>query len=235
MMRGVLLLTLALAAPAASQNADPASPPVPVVRAVPMLPPSHPSPPRAERVEAVDIPQAAKDAGHNGSAKYIATVGADGKLIALTLAESSMSPAIDAAVKARAETLWYSAATDKAGNKVEGTVEVRIGYARHDADSPGGGIATYTCGDLVREWDWFTAANAGRRKLFWLWNAYTSLPSIIAMQDGVMQNAEERVASRKARETMWAKLIKRCRKTPERLMLDEVDQPVAYANLVNSF
>lgn len=34
---------------------------------------------------------------------------------------------------------------------------------------------------------------------------------------------------------MWAKLIKRCRKTPARLMLDEVDQPVDYANLVNSF
>lgn len=195
----------------------------------------HPRTARAERVRTVDIPQAAKDAGHNGTASFTATVGKDGQLVALTLKQSSMSPAIDAAVEAKARSLRYTPATDADGKSIEGTVDVVASYARHDSDSPGGGIATYTCGDLVREWDWFTAANAGRRKLFWLWNAYTSLPSIIAMQDGVMQNAEERMASRTARETMWAKLIKRCRKTPERLMLDEVDQPVAYANLVNSF
>lgn len=235
MMRRALLLTLALAAPVAAQQAEPAPPRAPVVRAVPMVPPDYPSPPSFDRIRNLDIPQADKVEGHNGSAKFIATVGADGKLISLILAESSMSPAIDAAVKARAETLWYRAGTDKDGNKVQGTVEVRGGYARHDGDSPGGGIATYTCGDLVREWDWFTAANAGRRKLFWPWNAYTSLASIIAMQDGVIQNAEQRLSSRKAREKMWAALIKRCRKTPVKLMLEEVDEPVAYANLVNSF
>lgn len=146
-----------------------------------------------------------------------------------------MSPAIDAAVKARAETLRYFPATDKDGNKVQGTVDVSMTYARHDADSPGGGIATYTCGDLVREWDWFTAANAARRKLFWPHNAYTSLTSIEAMRQGTTPSREDRLAARAMREVMWAKLIKRCRKKPSRLMLEEVDQPGAYANLVNSF
>ncbi len=237
MMRGALLLALAMAAPSAAQQAVPlpAPAPAPSIRAVPMPPRSHPEPVRFERPKAVDIPQAAKDEGHNGTATYIARVGADSKLITLELKESSGSAAIDDAARKRAETLWYLAATDKAGKPVEGTADIRMSYARHDKDSPGGGIETYTCGDLVREWDWFSAANAGRRKLFWPHNAYTSLPSIIAMQDGVMQNAEQRLFSRKASETMWAKLIKRCRKAPGRLMLDEVDQPVAYANLVNSF
>jgi len=144
-------------------------------------------------------------------------------------------------VRQRAETLWYLAATDKpgkagkAGKAAEGTIDGRLSYARHDSDSPGGGIVTYTCGDLVREWDWFTAANAGQRKLFWPHIADTLLAAMMAMQDGVTQSAEQRLSSRKAGEKMWATLIKRCRKAPERLMPGEVDQPVAYANLGNSF
>ena len=239
MVRGALLLALAFAAPSAAQMAVPVPVPVPVpapnVRAVPMPPRSHPEPVRFQLAKTADIPQAAKDEGHNGTATYIARVGADSKLIALELKESSGSAAIDDAVRKQAESLWYLAATDKAGNAVEGAVDVRLSYARHDSDSPGGGIETYTCGDLVREWDWFTAANAGRRKLFWPHNAYTSLASMMAMQDGVTQSAEQRLSSRKARETMWAALTTRCREAPEQLMLDEVDQPVAYANLVNSF
>lgn len=231
MRRGVLVLLALAASPLAAQQSVPAPP----VRSVPMPPERNPRPASAQRIAAVDIPQAAKDEGHNGSATYTATVGADGKLIALALKESSMSPAIDAAVKARAEMLRYSAATDKDGTRVEGSVDVRAGYARHDKDSPGGGIESYTCGDLVREWDWFTAANTGRRKLFWPHNAYTSLTSIEAMRQGEVPSRETRLAARTEREKMWAKLIKRCRKTPGRLMLDEVDQPVAYANLVNSF
>lgn len=200
-----------------------------------MLAERNPRPARAERVRTVDIPQAAKDAGHNGTAVYTATVGADGQLAALTLKQSSMSPAIDEAVKARAQKLYYFAATDKDGNKVEGTVDVVASYARHDKDSPGGGIESYTCGDLVREWDWFTAANAGRRKLFWPQNAYTSLTSVGQLLAGERPSREARLAARAEREEMWAKLIKRCRKSPARLMLEDVDQPVEYANLVNSF
>ncbi len=235
MMRGALLLALAIAAPSAAQQAVPAPPPAPVARSVPMLLPNHPEPARAERVKVIDIPQAAKDQGYNGTATYVASVDADGKLIALALKESSGSPAIDDAVRKRAETLWYLAPIDKAGARIAGTVEVHMSYARHDKDSPGGGIETYTCGDLVREWDWFTAANAQRRKLFWPHNAYTSLTSIESMRQGVTPSREARLEARATREAMWAKLIKQCRKTPARLMLDEVDHPQAYADLVNSF
>lgn len=87
----------------------------------------------------------------------------------------------------------------------------------------------------MREYDWFTAANAGRRKLFWPENAYTSLTSVGQLLSGQRPSGEQRLAARKEREKMWAKLIKRCRRTPGRLMLDEVDQPVDYASLVNSF
>ncbi len=240
MVRGALLAALALLAiPASAQQADPAPEPplllAPLPPGRPMLAPRHPQRASAQNVKAVDIPQAAKDAGHNGKATYTATVGPDGRLIALVVKHSSMSPAIDAAVKARVEQLFFYPATDKDGNRVEGTVDVSMSYARHDSDSPGGGIETYTCGDLVREYDWFTAANAGQRKLFWPENAYTSLTSVMQLQAGERPSGEARMAARKERETMWAKLIKRCRTTPERLMLEEVDLPADYANLVNLF
>jgi len=228
-MRRALVTVLALlAAPVGAQQADRAP------RIAPP-PPPYPREARAEGVKTVDIPQAAKDAGHNGRATFTVTVGADGSMIALVLKESSMSPAIDAAAKAQAERLRYFPATDKDGNRVEGTVNVSIAYARYDSRSPGGGIETYTCGDLVREWDWFTAANAGRRKLFWPMNAYTSLTSVQAMQQGITPSPESRQMVRAQREKMWAKLIKRCRKQTARLMLEEVDRPQIYANLVNSF
>lgn len=235
MRLGALSFLVLAASPLAAQDTAPPTP-APTVKVAPALSTArHPQWARAERVRTVDIPLAAKDAGHNGTATYTVTVGADGQLVALTLKQSSMSPAIDAAVKARAETLRYSPATDKDGRPVEGTIDVRMEYARHDKDSPGGGIETYTCGDLVREWDWFTAANAGRRKLFWPHNAYTSLTGIDAMRAGEWPSRQARLAERATREKMWAKLIKRCRKTPARLMLAEIDEPLAYANLVNSF
>jgi TonB family protein len=245
---GLMMLTVPAAAQESKADLPPAPAPAPApgpepapgnrkigtdFLSVPV--PRHPQRARAQTVKGVDILQSAKDAGHNGRATYTATVGADGKLIALTLKESSMSPAIDEAVRARAEGLYYFPATDKDGNKVEAMVDVAFGYARHDADSPGGGIEDYTCGDLVREWDWFTAANAQRRKLFWPHNAYTSLTTIETMRKGQTPDPKARLALRQQREEMWVKLIDRCRKTPERLMLKEVDQPDAYANLVNSF
>lgn len=237
-LRGLVALLALAASPIAAQDAVPPAPRAPDIRVVPALrmpPERNPRPAQAERVRTVDIPQAAKDEGHNGSASYTATVGADGKLIALILEESSMSPAIDEAVKARAQTLHYFPATDKDGKKIEGTVLVVASYARHDKDSPGGGIESYTCGDLVREWDWFTDANAGRRKLFWPHNAYTSLTSIEGMRSRISPDRKSMLESRQKREKMWAALIKRCRKAPAKLMLDEVEEPQAYANLVNSF
>lgn len=240
-MRGAAILAAALvASPLAGQQVAPPPPPperaAPDIQVVPVAPaPRHPRPASAVGLKTVDIPQAAKDAGHNGTASYTATIGADGQLIALTLKQSSMSHAIDAAVEAKARSLRYTPATDKDGTPTQGTVNVVASFARHDGDSPGGGIKSYTCGDLVREWDWFTAANAPRRKLFWPHNAYTSLTTIEAMRAGVTPDPRTRLTNRQQREAMWAALIKRCRKTPARLMLEEVDQPQAYANLVNSF
>ena len=80
-----------------------------------MPPRGHPEQVRFQRARTADIPQAAKDEGHNGPATYVARAGADSKLIALEIQERSGSAAIDDAVRQRAETLWYLDATDRAG------------------------------------------------------------------------------------------------------------------------
>ena len=189
---------------------------------------------KAERVRTVDIPQWAKDEGHNGRALYSATVSANGELIALELVQSSMSSAIDEAVKARAQTLKYEPATDKEGNPVEGKVNIWMEYARFDKDSPGGSINDYTCGEMVRELDWFAAANSERDTVFVPQLSYILLGSLVRMENGQNVDAATMDADINARLVMWAELVERCRKTPESLLLDEVDHPEMYRKQVDS-
>lgn len=245
MMRGALLtVLLALTAPAAAQQAETA--PAPEAQRADPAPPSNvtfiPGPPpgasfwaQRERVKTVDIPQWAKDAGHNGSATYKATVGADGKLVSLDLMVSSLSDAIDAAVKARAETLSYAPATDKDGNPTSGPVLVRMSYARYDKDSPGGGIETYTCGDLVREYDWFNAAHDGLLTGFAPRTAFHTLGVRWRMEQRLPLDDASIDADIEARIESWPLLLERCREFPDRLLLSEIEYPETYQRLVDSY
>ncbi len=229
----ILVALLALAPPAAAQSQDGGA--AQVDRIVPVPARSNPSAARVARLGPLDIPQEAKDAGHNGAATWTATVGADGKLVDLTLKRSSNSPAIDAAARAMAESAHYFPATDREGHKVEGSVDVRLEYARWNKESPGGGLDTYRCGDLVRETDWFADANAGTIKIFALENFFVSQPSLMAMQEGAIWSRTEREQSRAKRGKEWVGLIRQCRKTPDRAFLDLVDNRAFYRRLVESF
>jgi len=235
MMRGALLAALALAAvPATAQQAEPA--PHTNVTVVPA--PKEQSPvrfPQVKRVRTVDIPQWAKDEGHNGRAVYTATIAPDGTLIALELKESSGSVAIDAAVKARAETLWYRAGTDAAGNPVQSKTPVWMEYARHDKDSPGGGIDTYTCGDLVREYQWYSAANAAPQSPFLPQLIYVALRTFVRLEQGEPVDLPIMDADSAERRPMWTALLERCRKDPERLMLDEIDYPETFRREIEKY
>ena len=189
---------------------------------------------KAEPVRTVDIPQWAKDEGHNGRALYSATVGANGELISLDLIQSSISSAIDEAVKVRAQALIYEPATDKEGNPVEGKVNVWMEYARFDKDSPDGSIDTYTCGDMVRELDWFVAANVERDKMFVPQLSYLVLGSLARMENGENVDVATMDADIETRLAMWAKVVERCHKAPKTLLLDQVYHQEMYRNQVNS-
>ncbi|MGX7925374.1 TonB family protein [Tsuneonella sp. HG094] len=204
------------------------------VRVVPTVARRHPSEATATGRK-VDIPQAAKDAGHNGSVTWQVSVGEDGKAAGYTLIDTSHSPAIDATAREWAERAYYLPALDAQGAKVAGTARVLLSYARWDRRSPGGGLDDYTCADLVREADWFAAANRGERAIFWLENAYTSLPGLRAIERGEPFSRQQREASYARREKEWQKVIGRCRKAPDRPFLEQVDDAQFYRSIVESF
>lgn len=239
-MRGAALLVTLAAGPLAAQDEPPAPPAERDVASnltvVPPPPPGRSFWARAETVKRVDIPQWAKDAGHNGYATYIASVGADGKLAALELKVSSRSEAIDAAVRARAEALAYQPATDKDGNPAAGPAIVRMGYARFDAMSPGGGIETYTCSDLVREHDWYHAANADNDLASFAPEEAYVLVGVnrLLAQPRKVTDAELDAEVARLRQ-MWGALLELCRTAPERLMLEEVDHPEAYRQQLEKY
>lgn len=228
MRRALATALVLLAGPLAAQQAEPE--PSPFVTIVPA--PGEGGMfrfPRVEPVKTVDIPQWAKDEGHNGRAVYRATISPDNTLVGLELMQSSGSAAIDAAVKARAETLWYKAGTDPAGKPIESRIPVAMEYARHDKDSPGGGIETYTCGDLVREFEWYMAANVDSATPFLPQLIYVGLRTYLRLEQGEPVDVPIMDADADERRPMWQALLERCRNAPQRLMLDEVDYPETFS------
>lgn len=230
---GSLIALLILAPPASAQTQDGAAKQAEIV--LPAPPRSNPSPARVARIGALDIPQAAKDAGHNGTVIWTATIGADGKLADLALKRSSNSPAIDAAARAAIESAYLFPATDREGNKIEGTADVRLDYARWNPSSPGGGLEDYLCSDLVRETQWFAKANAGKPGIFRLENYFVSYPTLASLQAGTVPSPEERKKIRAEREADWADLLRTCRKQPDRRFLDMVEDPEFFREMVGTF
>lgn len=235
MVKRATLVVLALvASPLAAQQAVPAPQSPLLVVPAPATQSRYRSP-QVERVKTVDIPQWAKDEGHNGLAVLVATIAPDNRLIALELKQSSGSAAIDAAVRERAENLWYRAGTDTDGNPVESRWSIHMEYARWDKDSPGGGLQTYTCTDLVREHDWFMSVEIERPIPFYPMALYLTAGPIWRMEQGIDVDIASADAEIEARREQWSLLLERCRRNPQRLVLEEVDYPELYARLVDSY
>lgn len=239
-VRAAAILALALAAPAARQQAVPvAAPPEtpaqPNVIVVPAPPSRAAFGAPAERVKTVDIPQWAKDAGHNGGATYIAQLDAEGRLRSVKISRSSGSPAIDEAVRTRAQNLAYRSARDAGGNPIAGPAIGGMSYARWDRNSPGGGIATYSCGDLVREHDWFFEANAGKPFPFAPKAMFYRAVTQARIESGGVSDDETFDAEMAQRDALWDELLASCRKTPTRLMLDIVDHRDVYQRLMDKY
>ncbi|WP_260580563.1 energy transducer TonB [Sphingopyxis sp. PET50] len=237
------LLAFACAA-AAAQNSGEAPPPdgeaaKPAVgmRSVPRVQmPLHPR--RAEifrRTKVIDIPQWAKDAGHNGSVTYRVVVTADGAADKVQLIGSSGSTAIDQAALGAIRSASFVPATDKDGNPVAGMTSVYSKYTRWEDESRGG-IRDYRCGDLIREYDWFREAhgNAGP-PYFALENYYVSR-DMLANVEGV--DRRDRKAVEKQREKYtgeWLGVVEGCRKTPGALLLDKIKDPQSFQDMAGSF
>jgi len=180
---------------------------------------------QVKRVKSVDIPQWAKDEGHNGRATFAATVGADGQLASLELVKTSGSEAVDEAVEQRARSLEYRPAIDADCKPARGNVRVTMAYARFDKDSPGGGLSDYTCEHMLREYDWFSRAKAAGNRVFIPQLAFVIAGTMVRFERGEDLSPAMMDSEAEKRNAMWETLVERCRTTPGTLLLDEIDYP----------
>ena len=228
------LLLAAFAMQVAQPAASASTPPKPNALVIPGPSSCRSLWPKVKRVKTVDIPQAAKDEGHNGRAAYSVVVDADGEVVALYLVISSGSVAIDKAVKERAQELDYSPAIDENCDPTQGSVRVSMEYARFDKESPGGGLDGYSCGDMLREQDWYEASKADSKRAFIPKLAYLVTGSLVRMEQGENLDAAMMDAELAKRTKMWGALVERCRASPDTLLLDEVEHPAMYRRQVDN-
>ena len=87
---------------------------------------------------------------------------------------------------------------------------------------------------MVRELDWFAAANAESGRAFVPQLAYVVLGSMLRMENGGNVDSASMDVDIEARLQMWTALVERCRKAPEKLLLDEVDHAEMYRHQVDS-
>lgn len=229
-VRVALGLLAIIVTSAASAEEEPTKlPPI-----VPMVSPKHPSQPRILDRKPLDIPQSAKDEGHNGRATYWVGISPDGKLDGIQLFESSGSDAIDDATMNAIIAATFSYGTRKDGTPSFDQIKIWMEYARWDNDSVGGGLDDYRCADLTKEYDWFTKAN-GKNKIFALQNFYVSR-DMLANVENVDRSDRKAVEKQRAKYTKeWLGLIKTCRKAPDALLLDKVKDPKTFRMWVESF
>lgn len=224
MRTGIALSVLAaLASATASADEKRASMPP----AIPVLKPQNPLPARIFKPKPIDIPQWAKDEGHNGRATYWVSVTPDGKLDAFQLFESSGSKAIDDAVMAAITSATFLYGTNKDGSASFDQIKVSLGYGRWNKYSLGGGIDDYRCSNLIKEYDWFTKANDSK-KIFALQNIYVSRDLITNVEhvDPADHKAMDKQLAKYTKE--WMGLVKSCRKAPNALLLEKVKDPETF-------
>lgn len=195
----------------------------------------HPRPARFDGLQAIDIPQWAKDAGHNGRAVYRVTAGADGRITAITLHDSSRSAAIDEAALKSIQSAAFRHATDREGNPVAAVLYIFRPFSRWDDGSPGGGLDTYRCADLTREYDWFGKAfhNLGS-PTFALEDFYVRLNVRADKEKGGRRDPAAVSKQIGKSRAQWLGIVKACRKEPDTPLLDKIDDAAGFRALVES-
>ena len=230
------LLLAAFAQNTAPPDAEPtpASPSATLVIPAPSVTSCRSLWPKVKREKSVDIPQWAKDEGHNGRASVSVTVDPDGSVAAIDLVKTSGSDAINKAVMERARQLEYSPAIDAECQPTRAAVRVTMQYGRFDKDSPGGGLDGYTCGYMLREYDWFVAAKGDGNALFIPQFTYVISGSLVRLEQGEDMTSSMMDAEAEKRVKAWDAVVERCRKAPDTPLLDEIDFPAMYRKQVDN-
>jgi TonB family protein len=153
-------------------------------------------------------PEAAAQAGQFGDLVLSGIIGPDGKLHEAKITQSSRSAILDAAALAAVPTMLFEPAKDADGKPLSVPANLPFEYLATDFHGPRG-LAHYQCTQFVRDYDWWYRAWPADKQD----RVYKTLRGFAAVND-LHSGKTSDFASE------WKDAIERCRKAPDRLMLD---------------
>lgn len=155
-------------------------------------------------------PEAAKSAGEFGEVVLSGIIGEDGKFAEPKIRTSSRSALIDAAALASVDAMLFEPARDAAGKALSIPANLPREYSQVAFHGPAG-LAQYRCDQFVRDYDWW----------------YRTWP--VDQQDRVFKTlrgfavvADMRTGKTADFDTEWKSAIESCRKSPSKMMLDQL-------------
>lgn len=180
----------------------------------------------------VEIPQWARDEGHNGVVQVVTTVDRDGKPTSVKVLKSSNSEAIDTAALEEAMELPYDPAQTVSGEPISGTVTLRFQFAKYLSDRLFWyDFRSYTCANMLGEMHWYTAANPETVDFFGPKVIYTGLAIRQNRYARPRMTREERERSRREREPMWNGLVEACKASPKSSFTDVMEDRSAFLEI----
>lgn len=183
----------------------------------------HPKRARAVNYDGyVEIPDWAREAGHNGVVTVRALVGPDGKATGVEVVTSSNSSAIDAAAVEEALALRYEPATSGNGEPTVGHFDMQFRYGQSTTPR-GESYGAYTCKAMISELRWYSAANPETADFFNPQSRYTRLVVWQRRRDQPRMTVKEADESERQRLPMWEALVERCESNPDSLFVDQME------------
>jgi TonB family protein len=210
MLNLMILAALAAQAPAQTSSASPTAAPSPAMavavanKARAKTPPSFINEPSYVR------PEAARLAGEFGEVVLSGIIGEDGKFSEARIEVSSRSASIDATALASASSMLFAPARDAEGRPISIPARLPLEYSHVDFHGSRG-LAQYRCDQFVRDYDWWyrTWPADKQDRVFKTLRGYAVLAN---MRSGKETNFDAE----------WKAAIESCRKSPDKLMLDQL-------------
>lgn len=166
------------------------------------------SPPRFIQEPSDVRPEAAAQAGEFGELMLSGIIGTDGRLHEAKITQSSRSATLDAAALAAVPTMLFEPAKDADGKPLSVPANLPLEYLATDFHGPRG-LAHYQCAQFVRDYDWWFKTWPAEKQD----RVYKTLRGYAVLND--LRSGKSSDFS-----SEWKDAIERCRKAPDRLMLD---------------
>lgn len=174
------------------------------------------------------FPEEAKQLGHNGKVVAKGRIDETGKLVDVSIAESSKSPLLDGAVLTALADWRFAVPKDLAGTPKATDVSLPFDFSQAEgsAQSYIGNLRFYRCDVFVRETDWWVSAHPDQpisRHQFYTFMAGVQLlvPEALGLPKANLGSPAgiKELSTRHA--TAWSNAVTRCRASPQSTFLAE--------------